>query len=125
MQEKGVSLIQATKSLWVNIKLNVRLSLIAAYYVCLGVIGLISLTYYGANSNVGIRTLTDYFLCESIATENCPVDLIEISTIRTFSVVMSVMVSLIPVVTLLFTIEPCKWCKKRESSPAAGQESKV
>ena len=110
-----MSLIQAVKFLWVNIKLDIRLSFIASYYICVGVAGLVSLTYYGANSNLDIRTVTEHFLCNTIADADCPVDFIEISNIRIFSVVVTVMVAMLPVVTLLFTIEPQQWCKKKNS----------
>ena len=81
-------------------KAEIKISFILIYYVVIGVLGLVTLTYLEAES--AISELANFFICEGLHLANCSKHL-DINAFEELSIVIIVMLSLLPVVALIFS----------------------
>lgn len=93
-------------------KAQVKITFIIIYYVLVGVMGLVTFTYYRASSTYR-ETIVEYILCEISGMQDCILDLgviYDIISALTTTVIM--MISLLPVMAILFSCNP-QACKKK------------
>lgn len=95
-------------------KAQIKISIILIYYTVLGVVGLVSLTYFEVKifNSEGLR---EFFLCESLGNPDCFLDVAPIKNIKALSVSVIVMLSFLPVIVLIFSFD-YQACKKKLKS---------
>lgn len=88
------------------------------YYVLLGVMGLVVVTYFEVKiDRVG---LAEYFVCESLGnSSNCQLDLESFKVFKGLAVSVKIMLFFLPVVALIFSFN-LDACKKLRCAGARG-----
>ena len=102
------------------------------YYTILGILGLVSSTYFNTTTDSNLSALRGLFQCESVGVRPDKDSCAELRRVVTFKpffnagLVVIVLLGLIPVVVLIFTIDVSKFkCKKskdgtyRATNPAS------
>lgn len=91
-------------------KAQIKITVIAVYYILYGIAGLVGYTYFGVNVT-RLDNRMDYITCESHGTpNNCTLDASVLNIKDGFSVISSLMLTLMPMVALFFSFSPqaCK-----------------
>ena len=91
-------------------KAQLKLTAIIIYYTLFGVMGLVTFTYFEANTDYR-DSITEYILCESGALPDCALDFGTIDVVTVLSVIVVVTISLLPVLALLFSCN-MQCCRK-------------
>ena len=84
---------------------QIKISFVNIYYVLLGVVGLVSLTFYEVKSSrLG---LVEYFICNAFGdpTSSCQLDVNTIKSFKALSISVIVMLSFLPIVVLIFSFD--------------------
>lgn len=92
-------------------KAQLKITGIIIYYTFVGVMGLVTFTYYEA-SYAHRESVAEYILCESGGlSSDCVFD-VGIDVVFVLSVFVIILVSFLPVMTLLFSCDPNAFKKK-------------
>ena len=99
-------------------KAQIKISFIIIYYVLLGVLGLVTLTYIEVKSSlIGIAAVADFLVCESLGGSNCYLDKELIAVFESLGITVKILLMMIPVVVLIFVVDiqaiKNLLCKKR------------
>ena len=93
---------------------QLKLTAMVSYYIIVGVIGLTSFTYFEANDSSRER-ITEYILCESSGVSaNCAFESYD-PIISGLSSAVIILISLMPVLALLFSFK-YKKCKRNRDT---------
>ena len=92
-------------------KAQLKITGIIVYYTLVGVLGLVTFTFYEA-SNTYRENATAYILCESGGLSNCDPDF-GTDVVYFLSLFVVVLVSFLPVMTILFSCDPNAYKKKK------------
>ena len=95
-------------------KAQLKITGIIIYYTLVGVMGLVTFTYYEA-SNTYRESAAAYILCESGGLSNCDSDL-GIDVVYLLSVFVVMFISFLPVMTILFSCDPNAYKKKTQNN---------
>lgn len=108
LQEFVIKNLAAGKKMIKAGKAELKIMITFVYYIIMGVISHVS---YFANTQDDIQLL---ILCESTGNRECNVDLSAYNRSRILNIVAFVMVTLLPVVAILFNFDP-KACTRKRS----------
>ncbi len=92
-------------------KAQIKIMAVIIYYTILGVMGLVAYTVFEVADSYR-KTIVQYVLCESTGLSECEVT--NDNTILILSKLVIIMISLLPVVAILFNCDPKAWKKFRD-----------
>ncbi len=118
MQEFVLKKLVAGKKVGKVGKAEIKMAVIVLYYIVVGVLSLITFTYFEVKAKANRESLFELFLCESMGNLDCDIDLESIDTFDVLAVLVIVMVALFPVIAVLFSFDP-KTCRKTKGSLAS------
>ena len=97
---------------------DVKMLTVILYYIIVGVMGLITITYSEIKAKPNRDHLVELFGCESTGSQDCSdVNLNTLDTLNELNVVVISMIAFLPIVAVLFSFKiPKKCCKKRTTS---------
>ena len=102
-------------------KSQIKLTGIIMTYIIIGIINRAGFTYYQVTADVNERIVAEYLLCQSNGfSETCQLDFIALSNVEVPSIVVYCLMPLLPIVTLLFSVD-FKYCGKTQTSPSTGK----
>ena len=85
---------------------EVKLSVIIFYYIIVGVMGLITITYLEVKAKPNRESLVELFICESTGNKDCShLNLGNLDTLNALAVVVISMIAMLPVAVLLFSCD--------------------
>lgn len=98
---------------------NIKMAIITLYYMIVGVLGLITITYLEVKEHPAQETLKELFACESTGTRDCnynyeKLDILD--TLNELNVAVVSMIAFLPVVAVLFSLNFKKMCHRRTCS---------
>lgn len=96
-------------------KAQVKIAFITVYYILIGVMGMVTFTYYRA-SRTHQEVITEYILCEISGMPDCILNLgVTADIFYALTTIVVLLVSLLPVMAILFSCNP-QACKKKTSA---------
>ena len=93
-------------------KAQLKITAIVLYYTIAGVIGLVSYTYFEANNSYQ-QSLAEYILCESAGVSAGCVSQTVTTIIGGLSAAIIIVLSLLPIIAVLFNFDLNAFKKKR------------
>ena len=115
MQEFVLKKLIARKKVGRVGKAEVKMAVIVLYYIIMGVLGLVTFTYYEVKTKGNRESLAELFLCESTGNLDCNVDLQNIEMFSVLAVAVVVMLASSPVIAVIFSFDP-KSCRRDKQS---------
>ena len=93
-------------------KAQIKITVITVYLILYGIAGLVGYTYFGVNVT-RLDNRMDYITCQSTGLPNdCKLDASVLNIKDGFSVISSLMLSLVPMVAIFFSFSP-RACKEK------------
>ena len=99
-------------------KAQIKVTAIAIHYTLLGVVGLATVTYFDTNY---FEAVVEYIVCQSTGKESCEKELPDLDEILFLAAVL-IMLSLLPIVAILFTCDP-RACQRKKQDKASSSKS--